>query len=114
MRVLAVLEAAASAHQLLRIPCSRGIVYGYSGPLGEHDGEAYTVALTITCPGDGTYHASAQAWLGEHLVAHPPLQANWPTVKALRELHAGDTSEDVIGRLLTGILGDVRTRGFLT
>ena len=80
-------------------------LYTFQGPLGEFAGEAFTVAVSVFAYDNGTIRTHGETWLGEDRVLRPPLEANWPAVKAMRELDADPADiEDVTRRLLAAVI----------
>jgi hypothetical protein len=80
-------------------------MYSFTGPLGEYGGEAFTVAVSVFAYDNGTIRTHGETWLGEHRVLLPPLEANWPAVKAMRELDADpDDVDNVTRRLLAAVI----------
>ncbi|SDH33773.1 hypothetical protein [Microbacterium sp. 77mftsu3.1] len=75
-----------------------------TAPLGRHGDVEYEVAVTITITYTGHRKTVTSAWAGGSRVQKVPLEANWPAVKAMREIEAGDQGEDALRRLLDATL----------
>lgn len=107
MSVVEDLDRLVTTGALTRHGMVNADMYTHHGPLGEANGEAFTVAVTIFVYDNAAapLRAHAEAWLGQTRVLRPPLEANWPAVKAMRELEASpDDIDDVIRRLLAAVL----------
>ena len=104
MNLNAVLERHVASGALSRVPALRGIMFSATTELGRHDDEGFTLHLTIITYRDGTRMTRAEVWSGDERIPRAPLEANWPAVKALREIAAGDSGDEVLARLLDAAL----------
>jgi hypothetical protein len=105
-RLPEVLEHLATTGAMRRADTQRATMFCHTGDLGTFGQQTYTVVLTVFVR-DGDVRAHAEVWLGEMLVPAPPLEVNWPAVKAMRELRQTGQSADVIERLLTAIFQQI-------
>lgn len=89
---------------LNRTPALQGVMFTATTELGRHQEEGFSLHLTIITYRDGTTTTRAEVWSGDMRVQRAPLEANWPAVKALREIAAGNTGDEVLARLLDAAL----------
>ena len=103
-----MLQAALDRHvatgALSRVLGLQGILFTATTELGRHRDEGYSLHITIVSYRDGTTTTRAEVWSGEERIPKAPLEANWPAVKALREMAAGNTGDEVVARLLDAAL----------
>ena len=89
---------------MIRTPGLSGVMFNATAELGEHRGTEFCLHITIVTYHDGTKLTRAQVWSGDDIVEKAPLEVNWPAVKALREIAAGDEGDEVVARLLDAAL----------
>lgn len=104
MNLDSVLERHVASGALSRVPALRGIMFSATTELGRHHDEQFTLHLTIVSYRDGTRMTRAEVWSGDQRVQRAPLEANWPAVKALREIANGNSEDEVVSRLLDAAL----------
>lgn len=104
MTLDATLRRHARAGSLSRTVMLNCAVFTTTTHLGTHRGQDYSVSITVISYVNGGHRTTTEVWSGDQQVDRAPLEANWPAVKALRELHAGDQGEDVVTRLLEAAL----------
>lgn len=104
MNLQAALDRHVATGALTQTAALGGIMFTATTDLGRRGNEAFTLHLTIVNYHNGEMTTRAEVWSGDELVRRAPLEVNWPAVKALREMDAGDKGRDVIARLLNAAL----------
>jgi len=96
----AALERLAADGAVTKVPGINGNAYSATTWVGEYAGRSYTLAATVFVYANAPARVKADVIHDGKLVKRPPLQANWPVMKAVREIADGNQSEEVILRLL--------------
>lgn len=104
MTLSSALERHVATGALNRTVALAGTMFTATAELGRHRGRRFSLHLAITTYRDGRRKTRAEVWSEDHRIGRPPLEANWPAVKALREIAAGDDSDEVLLRLLDAAL----------
>jgi len=104
MSLQSVLERHVATGALNRTPARCGVMFTATTTLGRHHDEDFTLHITIVSYRNGSRMTRTEVWSGEDPIPRAPLEANWPAVKALREIAAGDSGDEVLARLLDAAL----------
>lgn len=100
----AMLERHVATGAMSRTPAASGEMFTASTELGRFRDDTFSLHITIIRYRSGTRSIRTEVWAKDRRVPKPPMEANWPVVKALRELAAGDMGDEVIVRLLSAAL----------
>lgn len=104
MTLQAALDRHVASGALRRTTALSGTMFTAATELGMRGGEPFSLHLFIITFRDGTRAVRSEVWHEGRRVTKAPLEVNWPAVKALREIAAGDTGDEVLTRLLDAAL----------
>lgn len=104
MNLQATIDRHVATGALTKTPARGGTMFTATTDLGRHRDEWFTLHISIVEYRDGSLTSRAEVWSGDMLVRRAPLEANWPAVKALREMAAGNDGREVLARLLNAAL----------